>query len=80
MWCFLRASARKKHHMYSHTPEFTGEPVKCFLVKILALMLVPESPSEKSNNMRSAIFGANAPKIADRIINLREIGARWCLC
>jgi hypothetical protein len=25
MWCFLRAPARKKHHMYSHTPEIPNE-------------------------------------------------------
>ena len=25
MWCFLRANVRKKHHMYSHTPEFPNE-------------------------------------------------------
>jgi hypothetical protein len=27
MWCFLRAPARKKHHMYSNTPEIPKEPL-----------------------------------------------------
>jgi hypothetical protein len=27
MWCFLRAGARKKHHMYFHTPEIPNEPL-----------------------------------------------------
>ena len=28
MWCFLRAPARKKHHMYTHTPEHLGYAVR----------------------------------------------------
>jgi len=28
MWCFLRADARKKHHIYTHTPEIPNEAPK----------------------------------------------------